>query len=143
MIDRGGTQMTLYENNRHAFWINWRVTSELVVTGIGALEHLIRVGSMFIIPADRFDSSSYSKVGEQPTAFNYENYSGGIGVAKKIFNVWPSVLEKGMEIATNCKCKRGCQNCIEPAKSYSGSNAPIDKTAGIELANVLLREAGN
>ena len=142
VLDRGRTQMALYENNRHAFWICLKENSEQVSAGMGALEHLLRVGSMFIIPADRFDSASYSKLGEQPTDFNYESYSGGIGVAKKLFEVWPSVLEKGMEIAANCKCRRGCQNCIEPAKSYIGSNAPIDKGAGIELAEALLKEAG-
>lgn len=142
IVDRGGTQMAMYKNNLHAFWICWKESNEQVTAGIGALEHIIRVGLMFIIPADRFDSASYSHLGEQPTAFNYESYSGGIGVAKKLFGVWPSVLEKGMEIATNCECRRGCQNCIEPAKSYIGSNAPINKKAGIELAEVLLREAG-
>lgn len=140
VVGGGATQMTLYEKNRHAFWINWIKPSDLVRIGIGALEHLIRVGSMFMIPADRFDSSSYSRLHEQPTVFNYENYSGGIGIAKKLFDIWPLVLGKGMEIAKNCKCIGGCQNCIEPAKSYSGNNARIDKKAGIELAKILMRE---
>ncbi len=87
VVDWGGTQMTLYENDRHAFWVEWRVPSELITRGIGALEHLLRVGSMFVIPADRFDSSSYSKLREQPTVFNYESYSGGIGIARKLFDV--------------------------------------------------------
>lgn len=42
---------------------------------------------MFVIPADRFDTSTYSKIGDAPTAYYYKNYTGGIGVAKKLSQV--------------------------------------------------------
>lgn len=51
---------------------------------------------MFVIPADRFDARTYSKAGNEPTASYHENYSGGIGVAKKLFEVWPTALKKGI-----------------------------------------------
>ena len=140
VVGEGGHNEALNENNRHAFWICWNQQNSLTNEGVGALEHLIRVGSMFVIPADRFDTSTYLRLGDEPTAFYYENYSGGIGVAKKLFEVWPSALEKGIEVATNCRCRRGCQNCIEPAKSWNSSNAPIDKNSGVRLARALLRE---
>ena len=93
---------------------------------------------MFVIPADRFDASTHSKTGGEPTASYYENYSGGIGVARKLFDVWPTALRKGIEVAENCQCRSGCPNCIEPAKSYNISNAAIDKARGVPLANELL-----
>ena len=133
----GGSNEAHYQNNLHTVWFNLPA-SEDSDAGIGALEHLIRVGAMFVIPADRFDTSTYSKVGSEPTAYYYENYSGGIGVSKKLFEVWPTALAKGIEIASNCKCRQGCQNCIEPAKSYDISNSKIDKVQGIELAKKLL-----
>ena len=74
---------------------------------------MIRVGTMFVIPADRFDTSTYSRTGSELAAYCYENYPGGIGVAKKLFSVWYIALKKGVEIARNCKCSSGCQNCIE------------------------------
>ena len=81
-----------------------------------------RVGAMFVIPADRFDTSTFSKPNEDPAAvFFYENYSGSIGVAKKLAEVWPRALAKGIEVAENCPCEHGCPNCIEPAKSYNMS----------------------
>ena len=130
-------------NNLHAFWINVPF-DERTTDGIRALEHIIRVGSMFVIPADRFDTSTYSKIGDAPTAYYYENYSGGIGVAKKLFSVWQDALKKGIEIAENCECRSGCQNCIEPAKNYNSGNADdkIDKRGGIALAKHILDEAG-
>ena len=126
-----------YLPNLHAFWVDIP-PSECPTDGISALEHIIRVGAMFVIPADRFDTSTYSRTGDEPVAYYYENYRGGIGVAKKLFTVLPNVLEKGIEIAKNCECKLGCQNCIEPAKSYNLSSMDINKTSGIELATNLL-----
>ena len=138
----GGTEDSLFMNDLYAFWINVP-QGKHTVAGIGALEHLLRVGAMFVIPADRFDTSTYSKTGEEPAAFYYENYQGGIGVAKKLFEVWQTALEKGIEIADNCECRLGCPNCIEPAKSYNISSADIDKVRGIELARELIAAAQN
>lgn len=136
-IDSGSGGPAHCENNLHAFWINSSRSDE-VLEGIGALEHLIRVGAMFVIPADRFDASTHSKTGDEPTASYYENYSGGIGVARKLFGVWPTALRKGIEVAENCRCRSGCSNCIAPAKSYNIRNAVIDKVSGVALANDLL-----
>ena len=124
-------------DNRHAFWVSVP-PSECATEGIGALEHMIRVGAMFVIPADRFDTSTYSKTGDEPFTSYYENYSSGIGIAKKLFTILPEVMEKGIEIAKNCSCQSGCPNCIQPAKSYDISNTEINKIHGIELAIDLL-----
>ena len=126
-----------YLNDLHAFWVNVP-PSECANEGIGALEHIIRVGAMFVIPADRFDTSTYSRSGDEPFASYYENYTGGIGVAKRLFTILPDVLKKGIEIAKKCECPDGCPNCIEPAKSYGISNPEINKIRGIELAIDLL-----
>ena len=133
----GGIPDAHYQNKRHAFGISIP-ESDTAIAGIGAVEHMLRVGAMFVIPADRFDTSTYSKSSDEPTAYYYENYRGGIGVAKKLFEVWPDALAKGAEIASACPCRLGCQNCIEPAKSYNISNADIDKVKGIALAAELL-----
>ena len=136
-IDSGSTGQSKYLNNLHAFWV-YIPPGESANEGIGGLEHIIRVGAMFVIPADRFDTTTYSTAGEEPVASYYENYASGIGIAKKLYAVLPDVLRKGIGIADKCLCKSGCQNCIEPAKSYGISNPDIDKKRGIELARNLL-----
>lgn len=141
-IRSGGDDEALFLNNLHSFWIDIP-PGETGVDGIGAVEHMIRVGAMFVIPADRFDASSHSRTGNELSAFYYENYSGGIGVAKKLFDVWHVALQKGVEIARSCTCIKGCQNCIEPAKSWDISNANIDKRKGLELADQLLSTVAN
>ena len=141
-IRTGGDSDALFLNNLHSFWIDVP-QGATALDGIGAVEHMIRVGAMFVIPADRFDTSTCSRTGNELAAYCYENYPGGIGVAKKLFNVWYVALEKGVEIARNCRCSSGCQNCIEPAKSWDISNANIDKVKGIELAEELLAAVRN
>ena len=136
------SQDALYQNNLHAVWFNIP-SGDVNEAGIGALEHLFRVGAMFVIPADRFDTSTWSKIKDGLTAYYYENYQGGIGVARKLYEVWPSVLEEGIKIATKCNCKIGCQNCIEPAKSWNLSGSKINKVHGIALAEDLLSAVQN
>ena len=136
-VGSGSTGQSKYLNNLHAFWVNIP-EGKCANEGIGGLEHIIRVGAMFVIPADRFDTTTYSTAGDEPVASYYENYPSGIGIAKKLYDVLPEVLKKGIEIAENCGCKSRCQNCIEPAKSYDVSNKEIDKIRGIELAKKLL-----
>ena len=137
VIRAGGDNDALFLKNLHSFWIDVP-QSTTAIDGIGAVEHMIRVGAMFVIPADRFDTSTHSRVGSELATYCYENYPGGIGVAKKLFSVWDIALEKGVEIARQCKCPSGCQNCIEPAKSWDISNANINKVKGFELADELL-----
>lgn len=142
VIGTGDTRNALYLNDLHAFWIDF-ADMEDTELGIVALEHMIRVGSMFVIPSDRFDTSTYSKTGNEPTTYYYENYPGGIGISSKLFEVWDVAMEKGIEIARNCRCSLGCQNCIEPAKSWGMSSADINKVKGIELAQRLLEDVAH
>ena len=136
----GGNPDAQFERNLHAFLLKVPHIHATEAGAVGALEHLLRVGAMFVIPADRFDTSTFSKPGDDPAAiYYYENYAGGIGVAKKLAEVWPSALEKGIEVAERCPCERGCPNCIEPAKSYDISNASISKMEGVELARDVLK----
>ena len=121
----------------HAVWFNVPQCN-IGRQGIGALENLFRVGAMFVIPADRFDTSTWSKQGETVTSYYYENYEGGIGLARKLFDTWPTALKKGIEVAEKCSCQTSCQNCIEPAKSWDLNDTAIDKNAGLVLANRLL-----
>ncbi len=137
VLRTGGDSEAHFLNNMHSFWLDVPQCAA-AVDGIGAVEHMIRVGAMFVIPADRFDTSTLSRTGSELAAYCYENYPGGIGVAKKLFSVWDRALEKGVEVAKNCRCAKGCQNCIEPAKSWDISNGNIDKVKGIELAQELL-----
>ena len=120
-------------DNAHAFWISEEVASGLATEGIGAFQHLLRVGTLFSIPLDAHDIYAHALLKEQK-AYLVESYPGGIGIAKKVLERWRSVLEVGILVAERCRCRRGCPNCIVPPRS----RIDIDKTAGIRLARLVI-----
>ncbi|RZI53096.1 DEAD/DEAH box helicase [Aeribacillus pallidus] len=48
----------------------------------------------------------------KPTIYLYDRYPGGVGLAKKVFDEFESLLERTEEMVTNCKCDDGCPSCI-------------------------------
>lgn len=125
-------------DNAHAFWIVEEVASGLAVEGIGAFQHLLRLGALFSIPLDAHDIYAHALLGEQK-AYLVESYPGGIGIVKKVLERWRSVLEVGIRVAEGCRCRKGCPNCIVPPRS----RIDVDKVAGIRLARqVIERTAG-
>jgi DEAD/DEAH box helicase domain-containing protein len=116
-----------------AFWL--QIERSEFKEGIEALEHIFRIGSLFIIPADRFDSSTFSRVDEQEIYY-YENYAGGIGLAEKAFQVCKEIIDEGIKITNSCQCKSGCPRCIYPPRLKDASS--INKNEGIRLAEFIL-----
>ncbi len=125
-------------DNAHAFWISEEVTSGLAAEGIGALQHLLRVGSLFSIPLDAHDIYAHALLKDQK-AYLVESYPGGIGIAKKVLERWRSVLEVGIRVAERCRCRKGCPNCIVPPRSRSD----VDKTVGIRLARQIIESTSD
>ncbi len=136
VIDRGGEPDYHERDKLHAFWIEIGGESRNKA-GINAFLQILRVGALPVVPADRFDTSTFARLDED-TVFIYENYSGGIGIAKGIFDAWNTALEEGIKVAKKKCCKMGCPECIKPAKSWDSGNAEIDKVAGIKLAEEML-----
>lgn len=120
-------------DNAHAFWISEEVASGLAAEGIGAFQHLLRVGALFSIPLDAHDIYAHAQLKEQK-AYLVESYPGGIGITKKVLQRWRSLLEVGIRVAERCRCRRGCPNCIVPPRS----RADVNKTAGIRLARLVI-----
>ena len=118
---------------RHAFVLTLENCEGATQLAITALEQLFRIGAMFIIPADRHDTDTCS-VAKEKSIYLYENYEGGIGVAKKMLSKWVNVLEAGKEIAQNCPCEKGCPNCIMPPRRSD----EINKEEGINLAEEII-----
>ena len=102
------------------------------------VRYLLRTGTTFIIPCDRFDLGSYYS-NNPPTAYIYETVPGGIGIVEKLFQIWPKALERGIKMAEECsrKCVRGCPYCLH-IERYDKRIPIFKKIYGIELAKKLL-----
>ena len=122
-----------HHSNAHAFWL--QIEGADSQPGVLELQHLLRLGTLFTIPVEPHDVTPHAvtSVGEQ-AAYLIENFAGGIGIARKVFERWRDVLETGIRIAEACGCVRGCPNCIVPPRSTDD----LDKRRGIELARQVL-----
>ncbi len=122
-----------YHNNRYAFVMSISNMVEFDNIALRTLEQIVRIGAIFVVPADRHDTSTHSNVNEK-SLYLYENYEGGIGVARRVFEDWQDVITKGIKIAETCKCDKGCPNCILPPRK----SEDMDKNSGIKLACAIL-----
>lgn len=115
-------------SNVRGFWLELedasRLSGGVKVEDLVGVEQLMRIGAPFVVPCDRHDLGTWTTLRNQPAVFLYETVPGGIGVAEKALEIWPTVLETGIRIAENCGCKHGCPSCLVPQRSPSGGNVP-------------------
>jgi DEAD/DEAH box helicase domain-containing protein len=87
------------------------------LTGLGyALHHL----APFYLMCDVSDLGVVTEPnsvigGGKPTIIVYENFSGGIGLCKKLYLVQEVVLRHTRQHINNCDCIDGCPSCIGAA----------------------------
>ena len=128
----------IFDNDRYAFIMKFSNLEKYKtnITAIRTLEHIMRVG-VVAIPAEKHDISTYFDSGTA-TLYLYENYPGGIGIARQIFGEWGKIMKKGIKIAKDCKCerKKGCARCI----MSPFEDSEINKQNGIELAQKILEK---
>jgi DEAD/DEAH box helicase domain-containing protein len=49
-----------------------------------------------------------------PTIYLYDSHAGGIGLAERVFDVLPLLLQRGLETLQACACRWGCPSCVGP-----------------------------
>lgn len=137
VLDQWSPQASGAQNKRaEAMWFQLREIGDEGNDGLEALQHILRIGLLFAIPADVHDVfPHHAKAAHE--AYIVESYPGGIGVVKSAYENWMRVVETGKKIAEACRCRSGCPHCILPARTPDG----FDKRTGIRLA-VRMLEAG-
>ena len=62
---------------------------------------------------------------EKATIFFYDQYPGGIGLSKKIYEEMPSVLKEAKKMVKNCACEYGCPSCIGTESHSNNSKRDV------------------
>ncbi len=66
-----------------------------------------------------------------PTIYLYDMYPGGIGIARRIYDIDATIFQAAQELIQQCHCRHGCPSCVGP---------PLDiGNRGKESASILLR----
>ncbi len=50
----------------------------------------------------------------EPTIFIYDNYPGGIGLSRPLFEIRERVLAETGKLIRSCACEEGCPSCVGP-----------------------------
>ena len=85
-------------------------------SGLGyLLQHLLPVYLGCGIPDVRRKTEIKSAEFDTPSLFLFDNVPGGVGLAEKIYELWPTLLRTAREVLERCPCASGCPACVGPA----------------------------
>ncbi len=91
----------------------------------GSLDRKARTGGVGGVP---------EALASEPDIFIYDNYPGGIGFSRPLFDMHAPLLERTRELITGCPCASGCPSCVGP----EGNTGPHAKLVASEILNRLL-----
>jgi DEAD/DEAH box helicase domain-containing protein len=94
----------------------------------GSLERSARTGGKGGVP---------EALATEPNVFIYDNYPGGIGFSRPLFEMHGLLLERTRDLITGCPCDSGCPSCVGP----EGNTGPHAKqVASLILDHLLTAE---
>ena len=91
----------------------------------GFLERSARTGGTGGVP---------DALATEPNVFIYDNYPGGIGFSRPLFEMHGLLLERTRDLITGCPCDSGCPSCVGP----EGNTGPHAKDAASLILERLL-----
>jgi DEAD/DEAH box helicase domain-containing protein len=72
--------------------------------------------------------------GEGGNIFIYDNYPGGIGFSRPLFDMHLILLDRTRELVDGCPCESGCPSCVGP----EGDTGPHAKAVASRILSALL-----
>jgi DEAD/DEAH box helicase domain-containing protein len=70
----------------------------------------------------------------EPNVFIYDNYPGGIGFSRPLYDMHGLLLERTAELIEGCPCESGCPSCVGP----EGNTGPNAKRVATRILRLLL-----
>jgi DEAD/DEAH box helicase domain-containing protein len=91
----------------------------------GSLERSTRTGGIGGVP---------DVLASEPNVFIYDNYPGGIGFSRPLFDMHQRLLIRTRELIAGCPCESGCPSCVGP----EGNTGPHAKQVASRILDRLL-----
>jgi DEAD/DEAH box helicase domain-containing protein len=99
----------------------------------GTLERSPRTGAPRALSTASADT--HSGLAADPNIFIYDNYPGGIGFSRPLFDMHLLLLDRTRELIDGCPCESGCPSCVGP----EGNTGPHAKAVASRILDDLLR----
>jgi DEAD/DEAH box helicase domain-containing protein len=91
----------------------------------GSLDRTTRTGGMGGVP---------EALATNPNVFIYDNYPGGIGFSRPLYEMHGLLLERTRDLIAGCPCASGCPSCVGP----EGNTGPHAKQVASRILDRLL-----
>ncbi len=91
----------------------------------GTLERTTRTGGVGGVP---------EALAADPNIFIYDNYPGGIGFSRPLYEMHGELLERTYELISTCLCASGCPSCVGP----EGNTGPHAKAVASRILQALI-----
>ncbi len=114
---------------------------EVLLGALHATEH----GQIAVLPllamCDRWDIGGLStnvhfQTG-RPTIFIYDGHPGGVGIARRGFELFERLVANAATLIGECPCADGCPSCVQSPKC-GNLNEPLHKQGALELMTGML-----
>jgi DEAD/DEAH box helicase domain-containing protein len=92
----------------------------------GSLDRTTRTGGMGGVP---------EALASDPNVFIYDNYPGGIGFSRPLFEMHELLLQRTRDLIAGCPCESGCPSCVGP----EGNTGPHAKHVASRILDHLLQ----
>jgi DEAD/DEAH box helicase domain-containing protein len=96
----------------------------------GSVERQVRTGGTGSAPA---------AIATEPHIFIYDNYPGGIGFSRPLYDMHLLLLDRTRDLIDGCPCGSGCPSCVGP----EGNTGPHAKQVASRILAQLLQSAVN
>ncbi len=102
--------------------------------------HAAEHGQIAVLPliamCDRWDigglSTNFHHQTGRPTIFVYDGHPGGVGLTRRGFQEFETLVADARRLIEECPCRRGCPSCVQSPKC-GNLNEPLDKRGALEL----------
>ena len=149
----GSGQIALPETNMHTqgtwFSLPDNVVSSLDPRSVGAvlsgLASVISNLAPLFLMCDRRDLGCAVEVRStldgRSTVYFYDSYPGGVGLAERVYDLFPDLFRTAKDLLDSCKCQDGCPGCVGPVHE-AGTGTKISQDGSGETDRRRLIEGG-
>ena len=113
-----------------------RFENDTLKNGMMAISNLLRiVAPLYLMCAPQDVAVVYQvkcPFTDRPALILYDNCPGGVGLAAKAYGMQRLLLEKALQIVSDCPCEQGCPSCAGPVGEIG--------TDGKATSKLLLKE---
>jgi DEAD/DEAH box helicase domain-containing protein len=127
-VGSGDLNLPVQEMHTTSFWItiprpvfeSLRYSLSERLAGLYGLAYALAHLACAFLMCDRRDIGSAVDTGVEnqtfhPTIFIYDNFPGGIGLSRPLYEVRQQLLDATRQLIRSCSCHDGCPSCVGPA----------------------------